>query len=153
GQLRTREHQRGETGHRLVKQSSAELEDGQKGGQKQDLIEKSDQDLRLIPEENNSTGDLPFKGEHLHKAGEKERIDRRIGQVRMRRFQERKIVGALLEFDLMLFNQMNAQWTDEFGGVAFACCDVAGQLGRVHRFRRGKISIFAQVVNGRQPQQ
>ena len=71
----------------------------------------------------------------------------------MRRFQERKIVGALLEFDLMLFNQMNAQWTDEFGGVAFACCDVASQLGRVHRFRRGKISIFAQVVNGRQPQQ
>ena len=71
----------------------------------------------------------------------------------MRRFQERKVVGALFQFDLMLLHQMNAQWTDEFGGVAFACCDVARQLGRVHRFRRGKISIFAQVVNGGQRQQ
>ena len=67
--------------------------------------------------------------------------------------QKCEVIGPLVEFHLTFFNQMNAQWTDEFGRITFAFGHVAGQLRRVHRFRGGKISILAPVVNGGQRQQ
>ena len=53
----------------------------------------------------------------------------------------------------MLFNQTQTQRTDKQRGVTLAFGDVAGQLRRVHGLRRGKVSIFAQVVNGGERQQ
>ena len=67
--------------------------------------------------------------------------------------QQRKIVGPLVQFHLTLFHQMNAQWADESGRVAFAFRDVAGQLRHVHRFGGGEVAILAPVVNGRPCQQ
>src|SRR5690348_13117753 len=89
-----------------------------------------------------------MKRQNFHQTGQYDRIDGRIGDIRMIPIESGRVfIGRLM---ILLRHQVDTRWPDEIRGVSAAASDVMCQLRRVHRGWRSHVAITVNVVSNQE---